>query len=75
MCRACAVQDFKKAAAIQNDLMPLTDAMFCEVNPMPVKTALRMAGFPVGPCRLPLCEVTPEHRAMIEGLLPQYGIV
>ncbi|MBR4131904.1 MAG: 4-hydroxy-tetrahydrodipicolinate synthase [Oscillospiraceae bacterium] len=74
MCSACFAQDFKKAAAIQNALMPLTDAMFCEVNPMPVKTALRMAGYAVGPCRLPLCEVTPEHRDLIEKLLPEYGI-
>ena len=74
MCRACMNQDFRKAAELQNGLMPLTDAMFCEVNPMPVKTALRMAGFDVGPCRLPLCEITQEHRTMLEELLPKYGI-
>ena len=74
MCRACLEQDFRKAAALQNGMMPLTDAMFCEVNPMPVKTALRMSGFDVGPCRLPLCEISAEHRALLESLLPQYDI-
>ena len=74
MCRACLDQDFRKAAALQNSMMPLTDAMFCEINPMPVKTALRMAGFPVGPCRRPLCEITAEHRALLQKLLPQYEI-
>ena len=74
MCRACLAQDFRKAAALQNSMMPLTDAMFCEVNPMPVKTALRMSGFDVGPCRLPLCEISAEHRELLEALLPRYEI-
>ncbi len=44
------------AAEIHRSLMPLFDALFCVVNPIPVKVALNAAGFPVGGLRLPLCE-------------------
>jgi 4-hydroxy-tetrahydrodipicolinate synthase len=43
-----------EALRLQLDFLPLIDALFCEVNPIPVKEALNLMGFNVGPCRMPL---------------------
>ena len=61
--------DFRAAAAEQNRLMPLIDALFCEVNPIPVKAALDLLGFDVGTPRLPLCPMEPEHLARLRAAL------
>lgn len=66
----------EEACALQLALLPLIEALFSDVNPVPVKEALRMMGYDVGDCRLPLGELSPEnreklHRAMQEAhLLP-----
>ena len=65
MIRACQHGDFEKAGRMQVALMPLIDALFCEVNPIPVKQALNLAGFDVGLPRLPL---TPLSEANIQRL-------
>lgn len=59
---ACAALagDFDTAAALQCDLMELTDLLFCEVNPMPVKEAMKRIGYDCGQCRLPLCSISEE---------------
>ncbi|MDF2877694.1 MAG: 4-hydroxy-tetrahydrodipicolinate synthase [Clostridia bacterium] len=44
----------RKALKLQLDFLPVMDALFCEVNPIPVKEALNLMGFNVGPCRMPL---------------------
>ena len=49
--------------------MPVIDALFCEVNPIPVKAALRLAGLDVGHCRLPLTDPTPEHLELLRRLV------
>ena len=43
----------------------LIDALFCEVNPIPVKKAMEILGWNVGALRLPLVEPTEEHIALI----------
>ena len=53
--------DFDTAADLQIKLLPLIQALFTEVNPIPVKAAMKEIGFDCGPCRLPLTEITPEH--------------
>jgi len=60
--------DIEEARDMQLDLMPLADALFCEVNPIPVKTALRLIGFEMGPLRLPLCEMESDtlERLIVE---------
>lgn len=50
-----------EAGREQVRLMEMIDALFCEVNPIPVKTALNLAGFAAGPLRLPLCDMEPGH--------------
>lgn len=44
----------REALKLQLDFLPVMDALFCEVNPIPVKEALNLMGFNVGPCRMPL---------------------
>ncbi len=54
--------DFDTAAALQAELQPLIDLLFCEVNPIPVKAAMGLIGYDCGECRLPLTALTPEHQ-------------
>ena len=54
----CLANDFSAAGRLQLKLKPLCDALFCEVNPIPVKTALNLMGLEAGELRLPLCPLT-----------------
>ena len=54
---ACLSGDFAAAGAQQVALMPLIDALFAEVNPIPIKAALQEQGLDVGPCRAPLSAI------------------
>jgi 4-hydroxy-tetrahydrodipicolinate synthase len=65
--------DTQKAMELHYKLLPLTDAMFIETNPIPVKAGLRLMGFDVGPLRLPL--VDPEKRSLevIKGEIERIG--
>ena len=69
MCEAALDGDFDTAAAIQQKLQPLSDLMFSEVNPIPVKEAMRQIGFDCGPCRLPLCQPTEGTKNLIKAQL------
>ena len=51
----------------------LIDALFCEVNPIPVKKAMEILGWDVGSLRLPLVEPTPEHIELIRNELAAAG--
>ena len=55
--------------------IPLIDALFCEVNPIPVKKALNLMGMEAGPMRRPLTELEPEHVAYLEKAMKDYGIL
>lgn len=66
LCHAALEGDYVSAAALQRQLLPLIDLLFCEVNPIPVKAALQCLGFDCGGCRLPLCKLTKEHQQQIE---------
>lgn len=63
--------DFKTAAALQCRLMPLIDALFSAVNPIPIKAALSMLGLEVGPCRLPLTGLDREKTRLLQQLLAE----
>ena len=58
--------DFDTAAALQSQLLPLTDLLFCEVNPIPVKAAMKKIGYDCGPCRLPLTALSPSNAKRME---------
>lgn len=69
MCQAALDGDFKSAAALQLELQPLIEALFCEVNPIPVKEAMKIIGYDCGACRLPLCAISTEKRKKLEEVL------
>ena len=61
--------DFDTAAALQIELHPLVDALFSDVNPIPVKTAMKLIGYDCGPCRLPLGPLPAEKEALLKAAL------
>jgi 4-hydroxy-tetrahydrodipicolinate synthase len=65
--------DTQKAMELHYKLLPLTDAMFIETNPIPVKTGLRLMGFDVGPLRLPLVDPEEESLKVIKGEIEKIG--
>ena len=65
MAKAALDGDFDTAAALQIELLPLIELLFCEVNPIPVKAAMKLIGYDCGDCRLPL---TPMTEANLEKL-------
>lgn len=58
--------DFDTAADLQRKLQPLIDLLFCEVNPIPVKAALRKIGYDCGGCRLPLCALSKKNQQRLD---------
>lgn len=74
MCQLYLSGDVKKAAEIQLNYLDLINTLFCEVNPIPVKTAMNLLGFDVGALKLPLCDMTPEHLAKLEQSLQNAGL-
>ena len=67
--------DTKAATKLQLDAIELIGALFCEVNPIPVKTALNLMGFGVGACKLPLCEMEPKNLETLKTALKNYGLI
>jgi len=65
--------NFTEAKEIHYKLLSLTDAMFIETNPIPVKTALRLMGFDVGSLRLPLVEPSENSLEIIRSELKTIG--
>ena len=62
--------DFDTAAALQIELLPLIQALFSQVNPIPVKAAMKEISFDCGPCRLPLTELTEDMLTQLKAVLP-----
>ncbi len=74
-CQAWFDGDVQKACALQLEALPLCDAMFCDVNPIPVKYAMNVLGWQAGRCRLPLVEPSEAKKAQIDGALKAAGLV
>ena len=74
MCASYFAGDVKKAMELQREALPLVDALFSEVNPIPVKKALNLMGLEAGPVRSPLTEMTPENAAKMATIMREYGI-
>ena len=74
-CKAWFDGDTAKARALQLEMLPLCDALFCEVNPIPVKYAMNVLGWNAGECRLPLVEPSDAHKAKIEQALLAAGLI
>lgn len=73
MTSLCLEGDFPSAAKIQLRLLPLIKALFCEVNPIPIKYAAKLIGFGDGSVRLPLTPLEEGHRAELEALLSKFA--
>lgn len=67
--------DFKKSAELQLKYLELCNAMFMDVNPIPVKVAMRLMGIDVGPLRLPLCDMTPANTEKLKSVLQKYELI
>ena len=63
----------EKALDIQVKMLDLINALFCEVNPIPVKTAMNLLGFKAGDLRMPLCEMEENTLAILKKALTDYG--
>ena len=61
--------DFDTAADLQTRLLPLIEALFSEVNPIPVKAAMKLIGYDCGDCRLPLTPMSRENCEKLKKLL------
>ncbi|CCZ05140.1 MAG: 4-hydroxy-tetrahydrodipicolinate synthase [Clostridiales bacterium] len=66
--------DVKESLKLQLEALNVIDALFCEVNPIPVKAALNMMGFNVGPLRKPLTEIEDVHKETLKAAMTSYGI-
>lgn len=66
--------DIKEATKLQIEAIPLVNALFCEVNPIPVKTAMNMMGMEVGPLRMPLCEMEECNKEILKKAMVDYGL-
>ncbi len=67
--------DINKAASMQLSLLELMNAMFVDVNPIPVKYAMNLLKLPSGPCRLPLVPPSDKDKAYIADVLKRYGLL
>lgn len=67
--------EYEKARELQFKYLPLIDALFCEVNPIPVKTALNLMGFNVGPLRLPLCDMEDDTLCKLKNCLKSVNLI
>lgn len=65
----CLKEEWKKARKRQFDFVEINQALFSDINPIPVKYAMKQMGFPVGECRLPLCEMSDENKAKMNIIL------
>ena len=67
--------DFKGSFDMQKKYIALMDALFSDVNPIPVKAAMNLLGYNCGPCRLPLAPMTDSGLAALTDCMKSYGLI
>ena len=65
----------EEAAKLQIAFTDLADALFCETNPIPAKTAMRLMGYAAGPLRMPLSEMEPENLEKLKKALKAHNLI
>ena len=75
ICAKYFVGDIEGSLKMQFDALELVDALFCEVNPIPVKHALNLMGMEVGPLRMPLCPMEQENLDKLKTAMRNYGLI
>ena len=73
--QACLDNNYPEAAALAAKYLSLANALFCDVNPIPVKEALNMMGIEAGPCRLPLYEMEDSKKDLLRKELVRAGLI
>lgn len=74
ICAKFFAGDVAGSAALQLKALPLCEKLFCEVNPIPVKKAMKLMGMDCGPLRMPLTELTPGHTEELAQAMKDFGI-
>ena len=67
--------DVKEACKMQLDVLDLIDALFCEVNPIPVKYALNLMGYNFGKPRMPLIELSDSNKEKLEAVMKKHNLI
>ena len=67
--------DIAGSLRLQLEWLDLCNDLFCDVNPIPVKEAMNMMGLDVGPCRMPLSEMSEANKAKLRATLERHGLV
>ena len=75
MSHLCLEGNFREAQALQLAYMDLIDALFCEVNPIPIKAAMNLMGMEAGPLRLPLCNISDKNLAVLRASMERMGLL
>lgn len=72
---AALAGDFEQSRKLQIEYLELCNALFMDVNPIPVKQAMNMMGFDAGPLRMPLCEMNEANTAKLKAVMEKYGLI
>lgn len=75
MCSLMLAEKTSQAANMQKKYMQLIDALFCDVNPIPVKQAMNLLGYNAGPCRLPLYDMSEKDKALLTKALADLNLL
>ena len=75
MSHLCLENDFAAASELQIKYMDLIDALFIEVNPIPIKAAMNLLGMDAGGLRLPLCEPSDAHLETLNASMQRMGLL
>ena len=75
MVQYCLDNNYAEATKLQIEYLELINNLFIEVNPIPVKEAMNMMGWNAGPCRLPLYEMSDDHKDILRASLAKHGLV
>ena len=75
ICQLCLDGDYKSAATMQLDYLKFINALFCEVNPIPAKTAMAALGYCTEEMRLPLCEMEPANKEKLINAMKELSII
>ena len=69
LCKFCFNNNFKEARKIHFNNLNLMNLLFCEVNPVPIKSAMNIMGYNVGKCRLPLGDINVDNYKELNNVL------
>lgn len=75
MSHLCLENDFAAASQLQIRYMDLIDALFTEVNPIPIKAAMNLLGQEAGPLRLPLCDISEKNLEVLRQAMTRAGLL